>query len=219
MKTPLTKEKIQHHFTYSLWKYALLAVIAIFGWNLVYSMTAYHAPEEKKVVMGVYSFGTDENINAYMEKVRVELMPDMEEMYASYIAADATYGDMILSTRIAARECDIYVLPRTQFQAYSAQGAFMALEEILPDLIADLEAAGISLNRGYRALEETGEKHQYGIPCGNLPGILPMLNSDTSDMYISIFAVTGNDENVIKFFDQFVRDMLIEPATVEFPAP
>ena len=124
MKTPLTKEKLQNHFTYSLWKYALLAVIAIFGWNLIYSMTAYQAPEEKKVVMGVYSFGSEDNINAYMEKVRVELMPDMEEMYASYIAADATYGDMILSTRIAARDCDIYVLPRAQFQSYSAQGAF-----------------------------------------------------------------------------------------------
>ena len=219
MKTPLTKEKLQNHFTYSLWKYALLAVIAIFGWNLIYSMTAYQAPEEKKVVMGVYSFGSEDNINAYMEKVRVELMPDMEEMYASYIAADATYGDMILSPRIAARDCDIYVLPRAQFQSYSAQGAFMALEEVLPDLIADLEAAGGSLNRGYRALEETGEKHQYGIPCANLPGILPMLSTDTSDMYLSIFTVTGNDENVIKFFDQFVRDMLIEPATVEFPAP
>ena len=219
MKTPLTKEKLQNHFTYSLWKYALLAVIAIFGWNLIYSMTAYQAPEEKKVVMGVYSFGSEDNINAYMEKVRVELMPDMEEMYASYIAADATYGDMILSTRIAARDCDIYVLPRAQFQSYSAQGAFMALEEVLPDLIADLEAAGVSLNRGHRTLEETGEKHQYGIPCANLPGILPMLSTDTSDMYLSIFTVTGNDENVIKFFDQFVRDMLIEPATVEFPAP
>ena len=218
MKTPLTKEKLQNHFTYSLWKYVLLAVISIFGWNLIYSMTAYHAPEEKKIVIGVYSFGSEENINAYMEKVRTELMPDMEEMYASYIASDATYGDMILSTRIAARECDIYVLPRTQFQNYSAQGAFMALDEVLPGLLADLEAAGVSLNRGNRALEETGEKHQYGIPCANLPGIRSMLNSDTSDMYLSIFAVTENDENVIKFFEQFVRDMLLEPTRVEIPA-
>ena len=217
MKTPLTKEKIQHHLSYSLWKYALLALIAIFGWNLIYSMTAYQAPEEKKVVMGVYSFGSEENINAYMEQIRVDLMPDMEEMYASYLAPDATYGDMILSTRIVARECDIYVLPRTQFQNYAAQGAFMALEEVCPDLIAELEAAGVALSRGNRALEETGEKHQYGIPCANLPGMLPMLMSDTSDMYISIFAVSENDENVLKFFEQFIRDMMLEPATVEVP--
>ncbi len=218
MKTPLTKEKIQHHLSYSLWKYALLALIAIFGWNLIYSMTAYQAPEEKKVVMGVYSFGSEENINAYMEQIRVDLMPDMEEMYASYLAPDATYGDMILSTRIVARECDIYVLPRTQFQNYAAQGAFMALEEVCPDLIAELEAAGVALSRGNRALEETGEKHQYGIPCANLPGMQPMLLSDTSDMYACIFAVTGNDENVIKFFDQFIRDMMVEPTMMEVPA-
>ena len=35
MKTPLTKERLQNHITYSSWKYILLAVVAIFGWNLV----------------------------------------------------------------------------------------------------------------------------------------------------------------------------------------
>ena len=34
MKTPITKEKIQNHLHYSSWKYILLAVVAIFGWNL-----------------------------------------------------------------------------------------------------------------------------------------------------------------------------------------
>lgn len=208
MKTPVTKEKLQHHFAYSLWKYALLAIVAVFGWNLVYTMTAYRPPEEKKVVMGVYSYGSDEAINAYMEQVRVNLMPDMEEMYASYIVPDATYGAMILSTRIAAKDCDIYVLPRTEFQNYAAQGGFMALEEVLPELIADLEAAGVSLSRGNRALEETGEKHQYGIPCSDLPGVQSLLQNEQSEMYLCIFTVTENDENVIKFFDIFVRDML-----------
>ena len=218
MKTPVTKEKLQNHLTYSLWKYALLAVIAIFGWNIIYSMTAYRAPEEKKIVLGVYSYGSEDNINAYMEQVRLDLMPDMEEMNAMYIMPDELYGDMILTTRIAARDCDIYVLPRDQFQSYAAQGAYMALEGVLPDLIADLEASGISLSRGYRTNEETGEKHQYAIPCADLPGIQAMLQSDTSDMYIGVFFATGNDENVLKFFEQFIRDMMIEPEMVEVPA-
>lgn len=218
MKTPITKEKIQNHITYSLWKYALLAVVAIFGWNIIYSMTAYRAPEEKKVVLGVYSYGSDTNINAYMEQIRVDLMPDMEEMFAQYIMPDATYGDMILSTRIAARECDIYVLPRSQFQGYAGQGAYMPLDTVLPDLIADLEAAGVSLSRGYRTNEETGEKHQYAIPCADLPGIAPMLQADTSDMYIGVFYETENNENVLKFFEQFIRDMMIKPEVNEIPA-
>jgi len=218
MKTPITKAKLQNHFTYSLWKYALLAVVAIFGWNIVYSMTAYQPPDEKKVILGVFSYGDETNINAYMEQVRLELMPDMEDVSAMYIMPDEAYGDMILSTRIAARECDMYALPRTQFQNYAAQGAYMPLDEVLPDLIADLQAAGISLSRGSRTNEETGEKHQYAIPCADLPGMLPMLQCDTSDMYIGIFFATGNDDNVIKFFDQFIRDMMVEPVKVESSA-
>ena len=218
MKTPITKEKLQNHFTYSLWKYALLAVAAIFGWNIIYSVTAYRPPEEKKVVLGVFSYGEDTNINAYMEQVRLDLMPDMEEMTAMYIMPDETYGEMILTTRVAARDCDMYVLPRTQFQNYAAQGAYMPLEEVLPDLIADLEAAGVSLSRGYRANDETGEKHQYAIPCADLPGMQNMLQCDTSDMYIGVFFSTGNDENVLKFFEQFIRDMMVEPTVVDIPA-
>lgn len=218
MKTPITKTKLQNHFTYSLWKYALLAIVAVFGWNIIYSMTAYQPPEEKKVILGVFSFGDDTNIKAYMEQVRQELMPDMEAVSPMYIMPDEAYGDMILTTRIAARECDMYVLPRAQFQSYAAQGAYMALDEVLPDLIADLEAAGISLSRGSRTNEETGEKHQYAIPCADLPGMLPMLQCDTKDMYIGIFFATGNDDNVIKFFDQFIRDMMVEPVKVQSPA-
>lgn len=220
MKTPVTKEKIQNHISYSLWKYALLAVIAIFGWNIIYSVTEPQAPEEKKIIVGLYAYGNETNMNAYMEQVRQELMPDMEEMMLNLIMPDETYGDMILSTRIAARDCDIYVLPRTQFQNYAAQGAFMPLDEVLPELIAELESRGVSLSRGNRANEELGgEKHQYAIPCADLPGVMSMFECDTSDMYLCIFFETGNNDNVVKFFDQFVRDMLVEPVSAtETPA-
>lgn len=218
MKTPLTKEKLQHHFSYSLWKYALLIAIAIFGWNIIFSATQYRAPEEKKVILGVYAYGDESYINAYMEQVRVDLMSDMEEMNAMYIMPDEAYGEMILTTRVAARDCDIYVLPRAQFQSYAAQGAFMPLEEVLPELVSDLEAAGVSLSRGSRSLEDGTEKHQYAIPCADLPGIATMLQCDTSDMYIGVFYITDNDDNVLKFFEQFVRDMLEEPVMIELPA-
>ncbi len=218
MKTPVTKEKLRNHLTYSLWKYAVLAVVAIFGWNITYSVTAYRVPDEKKIVVGVYSYGSDENLNAYMEQVRLDLLPDMEQMEAMYIMPDETYGSMILTTRVAARDCDIYVLPRTEFQNYAAQGAYMELDEVLPDLLADLEAAGVSLSRGNRINEDSGEKHQFAIPCAGLPGMQAMLQCDTSDMYIGVFFATGNDENVLTFFEQFIRDMMIEPTVEELPA-
>lgn len=215
MKTPITKVKVQNHFTYYLWKYALLAVVAIFGWNIIYSVTSYRVPDEKSIVLGVYAYGSDSNINAYMEQVRTDILPEMEEMTTMYIMPDESYGAMILTTRIAARDCDMYVLPREQFQNYAAQGGYMALDEVLPDLVADLEAAGISLSRGQRTNEETGEKHQYAIPCAGLPGMQAMLQCDTSDMYIGVFFDTGNDDNVLTFFDRFIRDMMVEPTMIE----
>lgn len=215
MKTPITKAKVQNHFSYSLWKYALLAVVAIFGWNIIYSVTSYRVPDEKSIVLGVYAYGSDSNINAYMEQVRTDILPEMEEMTTMYIMPDESYGAMILTTRIAARDCDMYVLPREQFQSYAAQGGYMELDEVLPDLVADLEAAGISLSRGQRTNEETGEKHQYAIPCAGLPGMQAMLQCDTSDMYIGVFFDTGNDDNVLTFFNRFIRDMMVEPTMIE----
>ena len=133
-------KKLRDYLTYSWWKFALLIVAAWFGWSLYFQMSTPPIPEEQKVILGVYAYGSETAIDAYMEEIRQELMPDMEEMNVMFIMPDATYGDMILTTRIAARECDIYALTRSQFQGYAAQGAYMPLDTVLPDLIADLEA-------------------------------------------------------------------------------
>jgi hypothetical protein len=104
----------------------------------------------------------------------------------------------------------------------------MPLEKVLPGLVTELERLGISLSRGNRALEiavkndekpekamAAGEKHQFGIPCADLPGMSAMFQCDTSDMYLCVFYETYNDENVLKFFERFVRDMLEKPKVVD----
>lgn len=211
METPVTKKRLQDHLAYSWWKYALLVIIAAMGWNIFYSMTAYRSPEEKKVIVGVYSAGSESNLSAYMQQVQQVHLTDMEQVEPMYILPDETYGDMILTTRIVANECDIYILPGTQFQNWAAQGAFMPLDELLPGLESDLTEAGISLSRGRRTNNETGEKHLYGIPCKDLPAAMNMLWTDPGDLYISVFHTTGNDENVLRFMDIFVHDLMNEP--------
>ena len=49
MKTPLTKERLKHHLAYNSWKYLLLVVLCVLGWNLIYTTTAYRPPAEKIV--------------------------------------------------------------------------------------------------------------------------------------------------------------------------
>lgn len=211
METPMTTKRLQDHLGYCWWKYVLLVIISVLGWNIFYSVTAYRPPEEKKVIVGVYSAGSEQNLAAYMQQVQATHLPDMERVEPMYILPDEAYGDMILTTRIVANECDIYILPGAQFQNWAAQGAFMPLDEVLPGLESTLTEASVSLSRGRRTNNNTNEKHLYGIPCKDLPAAMNMLWTDTSDMYISVFHNTGNDENVLKFMDVFVRDLMVEP--------
>lgn len=211
MQTPVTRKKLQDHFTYSWWKYGLLCILAFMGWSILYATTAYRSPQEKTIVLGVYSAGSETNAVTYMQQVQQIHLPDMEVVEPMYILPDQQYGDMILMTRVAGNDCDVYVLPTQQFQSWANQGACQPLDVVAPDLIAELEDGGISLSRGRRANGETGEKHIYGIPCRDLPGADHLLGMNTDDMYICVFHNTGNDENVLKFLGIFVRDLMNEP--------
>jgi len=210
MKTPLTKKRLTDHFTYAWWKYALVLLLAFTGWNLIYSMTQPRVPEEKKIIVGMYGMGTSYYLDDYMLEVQREHLPEMEDVSPMDIMPDETYGDMVLTTRIIANECDIYILPTTQFQNWAGQGGCQPLDEVLPELVADLEEAGISLSRGRRQNSETGEKHLYGVPLRDLPSAQKLLFTDVTDLYLCVFHKTGNDENVLKFADILVRDMMDE---------
>lgn len=220
MNTPVTKKLLKDHLTYSWWKYALLILLAWMGWSIIYSVSAPRTPEDKKIIVGVYSASSDMYLAEYMQQVQSVHMQDMEQMEPMYILPGSTHGEMTLTTRMYGKDCDIFILPTSQFQGWASQGAFQPLDERAPELVAELEAAGIGLSRGERTIENKDEKHLYGIPCRDLPGALQLLLTDPTDMYICVFHDTQNDDNVYKFLDILVQDMMTEPsaATAE-PAP
>lgn len=206
MKTPITWQSIRNHLTYSWWKYALLAVLAIFGWNLIYTVTEYKPPAHKKIDMFVFGNGDQERLDTYMEHVRLTEMSDMEAMSGVFLVVDETYTPMQLMTYIAAGEGHLYMLPREYFQNYASQDAFLPLENI-PGLVEKLEAAGVSLDRGWRTSNETGEKHLYGIPMAKCAGF-NQYAFGFEESFLSIPVTNGNDENSMKFLQIFLEDML-----------
>ena len=206
MKTPLTRERLRNHILYSWWKYALLVVIASFGWDIIYNMTRYRPPEAKKVTVNVYVYANETALDAYLAGVHEAQMPEMEEMSAAYTLLDEMYGDMIFSAHMASGDGDVYLLSRDYFQRYASAGVYRALEDDL-ELLTTLEGAGISLTQGWRALSDTGERHLYAIPCANLPGIAAYVY-DPSDCYLTVLFNNGNDENVMRFLNIFVNDLL-----------
>lgn len=214
MKTPITKKRLKQHFTYSWWKYALLVAIAFFGWDIVYSVTAYRPPQEKIVDLYIYGVTVSDDLQAYLDGVHENEMPDMEQMDVVTLIPDQTYGAMILSTRMAAAEGDLYILPKEFFQNYAGDGYFVPLEDI-PGLTDTLESAGINLERSWRRLTDTDEKHLYGIPISALPGFSQYIITE-EESWLCLFVRNDNDENAVKLLNILVRDMLQPPE--EIPA-
>ena len=76
MKTPLTKARWKHHLAYNGWKYILVLILSIVGWNLIYTMTAYRPPEDKKVDVYLSLASADQTaFDGYLEKVWKEELP------------------------------------------------------------------------------------------------------------------------------------------------
>ncbi len=205
MKTPVTVQRLRQHFTYSWWKYALLAVCATLGWNLIYSATAYRPPQDKVVDLYVYGYSADEEMEVYLNNVRANEMADMEQMNVVTVLPDQTYGAMILSTRMAASEGDLYILPKEYFQNYAGQGYFRPLEDI-EGLVEGLEARDVNLERSWRMETETKERHLYGIPLSALPGFQQYVFTE-DEGWLCIFVNNQNDENAVKLLNILLRDM------------
>ena len=68
MKTPVTRASLKQHLTYNWWKYLLLAALSFFLVDLLYTVTAYRSPADKRVELYIYGYANEEELNAYMAK-------------------------------------------------------------------------------------------------------------------------------------------------------
>ena len=216
MKTPINAETLRHHLTYSWWKYVLVLVAGIFLVNLIFTVTTPRIPEDKRVDFYIYGLSDSESLNAYMEKIRSEEMPDMEIMTSLTMFPNDAYGPMQLMTYMSAQEGDVFLLTRDEFLSYASSGAFLPLEDD-EELMGIFNEAGIDLRRGWRTLADSDETHLYGIPADMLPGLNALCYADNGFLTVTVY--NGNQENVMKFLRILCRDMLIAPeAENEDPA-
>ena len=212
MKTPLTTENLKHHFTYSWWKYVLCLAAGVFLVNLIFTVTAPRVPEDRRVDFYVYGYADQTSLDAYMEKVRRNEITDMESMTSSLYYQDATYGPMQLAALVAAREGDLFLLPRDEFNSCSSSESFIPLEDD-EELMSIFNEAGVDLRRGWRTLPDSDETHLYGIPLDALPGLNALCYADNG--FLSVTTYGGNLENTMKFFRILCRDMITAPESTE----
>jgi hypothetical protein len=211
LKMPITKLKIHNHFHYSLWKYALLAVIALFGWNLIYTSTRYQSPENLKVEFYAEESslsGTDPQVLA--DQIHTDVMPEMEEVTTTATTYDDTYGDMQLMVWVSAAQGDVYLLSNSRYQSLADNQALLDLQPYVDS--GALQTQGLTLTDGYVTDSETGLTTLVGIPADGLQGLADYgLLCDNATL--CILANNGNDEYAVKFLNYLLTHLQTGEAT------
>ena len=218
MKIPVTKERIRVHFTYFWWAYLLLVCAALFGWNLLYNMTRYTPPEDKKVEWyGQFTLSTtaEEKVDALLEDFRLNLIPEMEEVSFTSAGTDETYGAMQLYTWMAAGGGDLYMLEESSFSSFSSDGSFVDLTPYVES--GDLDLKGAEIYYGKMVLDsETNETVTYfaGIRADGMTGFKDY-GINPEGMILGIRVECGSEEATVKMLNAMIA--LMTPEAEETP--
>ena len=192
----ITAQRVRNHWQYSWWKYGILAVITVLGIDLLFSVTAYRVPEEKRVQLYLCNGYADaDSLQADLWPGLKEAFPEQEELIAANI--DVLNGDYYtqiqFSTYVAAREGDVVLLPAKEFRTLCEDGAEFAFLELTPYLESGvIDAEGIDLTAG-RARYSDGAEGQFGIPADALVG-LRYYGCDPANAVLAVMAYGGNDD-------------------------
>ena len=211
VKGRLDKEKIRNHLAYDFWKYLLLVAGIWFGVDLLFTSTAYRSPQDKRVDIEIMSATvTDDLMASFFQPLWQEAVPEMELVEGSILTPmsdEDMYSDMVLLTRLAAADGDIYMLPMSKFKSLATQGWFLVLDELVED--GTINAEGLSLDSCRLTVvneeTQTAQTHLYGIPTDTLYGFMDGLQYDNRGNVMAIVVNNGNDDAVIRFFNALLQ--------------
>lgn len=193
----ITRKWLKNHLTYSWWKYLVLVVACVMGVDMLFAMTAYRVPEDKKVEVYI--------LNDYIQAQALEetLWPPFAEGYPDQeqltvlninLAGGDIYAAMQFSAYAAAQQGDVCLMPVSEVEKLAADGAQYAFLELTPYVESGLiDTEGIDLTPG-RMSTSDGTEGLYAIPADTLYGLLAYGN-DPADSMLCILDYSGNDEH------------------------
>lgn len=202
----ITIQRIKNHWHYGWWKYVIFAALAVFGVDILFTTTAYRAPEEHKIEL--YMCNGYANATALQEDLWADLLaacPEQEEFLVANI--DLVNGDMYtnmqFSTYIGAQQGDVCLLPLAQMKSLGQDGADGAFLELTPYVESGvIPVEGIDLSAGMMT-NEKGEKGLYGIPAGSLTGLYEY-SCDPAGGLLCAMAYGGNDDTAATLIGQMI---------------
>ena len=191
----LTKKKLKNHFAYSWWKYALAAAVSAMLVSVVFAVTEYRPPAEKKVELYV--------LNSYIETetFQQDFWPELqarkpEQEALTVLNINLTdssniYAPMQFSTYVAAQQGDLFLISRDEMLKITYDGAQEALVELTDYLDSGvIDAAGLDLAQGTLDRGD-GTTAVYAIPAGTLTG-LSQYGNNPENSFLCIPLYTKN---------------------------
>lgn len=199
----ITKRRIQNHFHYSFWKYILLVVLAVFGWNLIYTTTRYRPPESAKIeLFAEGAMAENDALDALVSRIHRDAMPELEEVTATTITFDDAYGDMQLTVWVSAGQGDVYLISKARYLNLAANEGTLDLTPYLQS--GALAADGIDL--APTTLTRADGPKVVGIPADSLTG-LAAYGLPSEGMVLCVLVNGGNDAYAVKFLNALLADV------------
>ena len=202
----ITLQRIKNHWHYGWWKYLIYAVLMAFSVDILFTMTAYRSPEDRKIE--VFMCNGYANATALQEDLWADLVavcPDQEELLVANI--DLVNGDMYsnmqFSTYVGAQQGDLCLLPLDQVKGLAQEGAEFAFVELTPYVESGvIPVEGIDLSGGMFA-DENGKLGLYAIPAGSLTGLTEYGCNPAGGLFC-LMAYGGNDDTAATLLGQMI---------------
>lgn len=204
----ITKGRIQNHFAYSWWKYVLLIVAAVVGWNLIFTTTAYRAPKDKRLDVTFVTYAVSDDL---LQEMRADILKryeggveDSSVLSIVYTDEDNYYGSMQLMTYISAGEGDIYLMTKERFNVFAEEGILVALDDAIASGALNLQ--GIDVSWAERTDVE-GRTGVVGVPADALYGFMD-LGIDNRDLVLCVMNYSQNQDIAIDWISDMIDKTL-----------
>lgn len=216
----ITKKRIKDHWRYGWWKYAIFAVVVAIGIDLLFSMTAYRSPEDKRIQLYMCNGYADaQALETDLWPALLEACPEQEELLAMNIDLTTSdyYAQIQFTTYTAAREGDVCLLPASEVRALASDGADYAFLELTPYVERGvIPTEGIDLEAGM--LEDSnGVRGLYAIPADTLYGLYEY-GCDPAGGMLCAMVYGGNDDTAATLIGQMIERFQTDPPQGGSPA-
>ena len=216
----LTKKKLKNHLAYSWWKYALAAAVSTMLVSIVFAVTEYRPPDDKKVEFYVLnSYADTETMQADFWPLLQARKPEQEKLTVINInLTDSSniYAPMQFSTYVAAQQGDLFLISRDEMLKITSDGAQESLVELTPYLESgaidaeDIDLAKGTLDRGdgvfYCEHPSSSTGAVYAIPADTLTG-LNAYGNDPRDSLLCIPMYSKNADSAAALIELMLEKL------------